>query len=121
MTKTVLVVDDSFAVRKLVSGVLAANGFLVVEAADGSQALERLDGCAPSLIITDINMPVMDGLELVRAIRATEGHRFTPIICLTTEGDDETKGEGREAGATAWIVKPFDGDRLMRAVQKLAA
>lgn len=119
MEKSVLVVDDSLAVRKLVGNILKKNGFEVVEAPDGKQALDKIEGCSPCVIITDINMPVMDGIEFIRAVRANDNYKFTPIICLTTESVDSKKEEGREAGATAWVVKPFDGERLMRAVQKV--
>jgi two-component system chemotaxis response regulator CheY len=119
--KSALVVDDSLTIRKLVATLLKRAGFEVVEAADGRIALEKLGTSVPSVIITDINMPVMDGIELIKAVRAKAALQFTPIICLTTESDDGRKNEGRDAGATGWVVKPFDPDRLMRAVEKVVA
>jgi two-component system chemotaxis response regulator CheY len=119
MSKCALVVDDSLSVRKLVGNLLKKNGFEVVEAGDGKQAVEKLDAQPLSLIITDINMPVMDGIEFIKAVRGMEAYKYTPILCLTTETDDSKKNEGRDAGATGWVIKPFDGERLLRAVQKV--
>jgi two-component system chemotaxis response regulator CheY len=121
MSKCILVVDDSLSIRKLVGNLLKKAGFDVVEAADGKQALDKLNTQPLSLIITDINMPVMDGIEFIKAVRCTSEHKFTPILCLTTETEDSKKNEGRDAGATGWVIKPFDGERLMRAIQKVVA
>jgi two-component system chemotaxis response regulator CheY len=121
MSKCALVVDDSLSVRKLVGNLLKKNGFEVVEAGDGRQAVEKLDAQPLALIITDINMPVMDGIEFIKAVRGMEAYKYTPILCLTTETDDSKKNEGRDAGATGWVIKPFDGERLLRAVQKVVA
>lgn len=118
MTKSVLVVDDSISIRKLVGNLLTKAGFQVVEATNGKDALDK--SARPlNLIITDINMPVMDGIEFIKAIRASDNHKFTPILCLTTETEDAKKNQGREAGATGWVLKPFDAERLMRAIQKV--
>jgi len=121
MNKSVLVVDDSLSIRKLVGNLLKKSGFDVVEAADGKQALEKLTADPMTLIITDINMPVMDGIELIKAVRTNDAHKFTPILCLTTESEESKKNEGRQAGATGWVIKPFDAERLMRAIQKVVA
>jgi two-component system chemotaxis response regulator CheY len=120
MPATILIADDSKMMRAMVRGALQADLHRVVEAPDGRQALETLDapGGAPvDLVITDVNMPEMDGLALVRALRARAQYRFTPILVLTTEGSEAMKQRGREAGATGWLVKPFDSVRLREVVQ----
>jgi two-component system chemotaxis response regulator CheY len=119
MPATILIADDSKMMRAMVRGALQADLHRVVEAPDGRQALETLDasGAPVDLVITDVNMPEMDGLALVRALRARAQYRFTPILVLTTESSDTMKQRGREAGATGWLVKPFDSVRLREVVQ----
>lgn len=120
MGKTALVVDDSATMRQMVADTLRRAGFEVIQAANGQDALRRLEG-GPEvrLVITDFNMPVMGGLALIGRLRATAGCRFTPILVLTTEASAERKAEGRAAGATGWVVKPFDPDRLLQVVNRL--
>ena len=120
MAKRVLAVDDSTSVRQLQSVVLSAAGYEVVQAVDGKDALTQLGKTTVSLILTDLNMPNLDGLGLIRAVRAGTGpHRLVPIIMLTTESQDDKKQAGRAAGATAWIVKPFTPDQLVGVVKKV--
>ncbi len=120
MSKNVLVVDDSAAIRQSVSFVLDQAGYVVVQADDGEDALTKLDGTAFALIITDVNMPNMDGITLVKRVREMGDYKFTPIIVLTTESQGSKMEEGKAAGATGWIVKPFDADKLLTVVKKLA-
>jgi two-component system, chemotaxis family, chemotaxis protein CheY len=120
MPKTVLVVDDSATMRQMVTDTLRKAGFTVVLGINGADALERIAGQSIQLVITDFNMPVMGGIALVKNLRARPEFRFTPILILTTECSDDKKGEGRAAGATGWLVKPFDPDRLIQVVRRLA-
>ena len=117
--RVVLVVDDSAYIRKLVARCLHEVGFDALEAGDGRQALAELEAHDVALIVTDFNMPVMDGLELVHAIRDGERHRFTPIVFLTTEVDEGKRREAHAAHATAWLVKPFTPERLLAIVRKV--
>jgi len=119
MAKTVLVVDDSASVRNVVTITLKSAGYDVIEAVDGEHALSILDGQRIHLIISDVNMPNMDGLSLVRATKKLAAYKFTPICMLTTEAGKEKMQEGREAGAKAWIVKPFQPPKLLDVVTKL--
>jgi two-component system, chemotaxis family, chemotaxis protein CheY len=119
VSRCVLIVDDSMTIRKLVSKVVLAAGFEVLEAGNGKEALERLQGRAVDLVITDLNMPVMDGLEFIRAVREDETRKFTPVVFLTTEIDETKKEQAREAGATGWIVKPFHPDKVMTLVRRI--
>lgn len=119
MGKKVLAVDDSKTMRDMVSFTLKGAGYEVVEAADGLLALEALGDQRVDLVITDINMPNMDGISLVKALRSNPVHSSTPILVLTTESDDSKKNEGRSAGATGWIVKPFEPEKLLKVVQKV--
>jgi two-component system, chemotaxis family, chemotaxis protein CheY len=119
MQKVVLTADDSASVRQMVSYTLKQNGYDVIEAADGMDALNKLDGRKVDMIITDLNMPNMDGLGLIRGARAKAECRFIPIIMLTTESQDSKKKEGKEAGATGWIVKPFQPEQLIAVVRKV--
>lgn len=118
MSKTALVVDDSATIRKLVSNTLKQMGFEVIEASNGKEGLERLSAGSVHLIMTDLNMPVMDGLEFIRALRAEANNKFTPVVFLTTEVDDAKKEEARSAGATGWIVKPFHPDKVKAVAQR---
>jgi len=119
MAKKILAVDDSKTMRDMVSFTLKGAGYEVIEAHDGKMALERLAGIKVDLVITDVNMPNMDGITLCKHLRADPVHRVTPILVLTTEGDASKKNEGRAAGATGWIVKPFEPDKLVQVVQKV--
>ena len=119
MAKRVLVVDDSLSIRTLETLVLKNAGFEVIEACDGEDALRKLETMPVSLIFTDLNMPKLDGVELIRTVRKSAAHKRTPIIMITTESSDAKKQEGRSAGATAWLVKPFQPDQLMAIVKKV--
>ena len=117
--KTIMTVDDSASMRQMVSLVLRGAGYAVVEAADGADGLSKLGGQELGLVLSDINMPNMDGLEFTRQLRAMPQYKFVPIVLLTTESHPEKKQEGKAAGATAWIVKPFNPEQLLNVVQKV--
>ena len=118
MSKNILVVDDSETVRQVLQLTLSNSGYNVVEAVDGAEALEKLaDMKSVDMIVTDLNMPNIDGLQLIKEIRAAGNHRFTPIVMLTTESSEEKKQAGREAGASGWIVKPFKPEQLLKVVK----
>jgi len=119
MSKAVLVVDDSTSMRQMVSFTMKEAGFDVIEGSNGQEALSRVQGKPVNLVITDLNMPVMDGMTLIRALRAKAEFKFTPILMLTTESQQEKKLEGKAAGATGWIVKPFNPEQLLQVVQKV--
>ena len=117
--KKILAVDDSISIRKSISFVLTQEGYEVVEAVDGVDGLAKAKEDKFNLVITDINMPKMDGIEMIKQIRQTEGYKFTPIIALTTENQDSKMQEGKAAGATGWIVKPFTSEKLLAIVKKI--
>ncbi len=117
MAKCILVVDDSETVRQVLQMSLANAGFDVIEAEDGVDALSKLSGAQVDMLITDLNMPNMDGLDLIKKIREEGSHRFAPIVMLTTESSEEKKLAGREAGASGWIVKPFKPEQLLKVVK----
>ncbi|ACR13326.1 response regulator [Teredinibacter turnerae] len=119
MSKNVLVVDDSSSVRQVVGLVLKNAGFDVVEACNGEEALKLLDGRKLHLIVSDLNMPVMDGITFAKHAKEMDDYKFTPILMLTTESDQEKKKQGKEAGIKAWLVKPFQPPLLLSAVSKL--
>jgi two-component system, chemotaxis family, chemotaxis protein CheY len=119
MGKRILTVDDSRTMREMVALTLRGAGFDVVQADDGINALKTLETNVVDMIITDLNMPNMDGLELVRALRAKPQFKGVPILFLTTRNSDADKNAGRAAGATGWIVKPFDPARLVQVVNKV--
>lgn len=119
MSKSILIVDDSMSIRQTVAIVLRGAGYEVVEAVDGKDAVTKLDGAKFNLIISDLNMPNMDGISFVKAAKAMPSHRFTPVIMLTTEGDEAKKIEGKEAGIRAWIIKPFQPPMLLDAISRL--
>lgn len=119
MAKTILAVDDSASIRQMVSFTLKDAGYDVVEAVDGEDALDKARNHNVSLILADINMPRMDGLTLVKSLRGLPRYRTAPILMLTTESSDVMKAQGRAAGATGWLVKPFGPKRLVEVVKKL--
>ncbi len=119
MDKKILIVDDSAVFRKVVAMNLKHGGYAVVEAVDGIDALNKIKIEKPNLVICDVNMPNMDGLTFVIKVREDENNRFIPIIMLTTESQEEKKRKGMEAGAKAWLVKPFAPEQLLSAVEKL--
>lgn len=119
MAKTILVVDDSSSVRQVVGITLKGAGYDVIEASDGKDALTKLNGQKVHLIISDVNMPNMDGISFVKEVKKLAAYRFTPIIMLTTESQEAKKLEGQAAGAKAWVVKPFQPAQMLSAVSKL--
>ncbi len=119
MGKTIMTVDDSASIRQMVNFTLREVGYNVLEAVDGKDALAKIRGATVSMVITDLNMPNMDGIELIRNLRANSAYKFIPIIMLTTESQGTKKQEGKSAGATGWIVKPFKPDQLLSVVKKV--
>lgn len=119
MMRTVLAVDDSTSMRQLVRATLQSAGYDVVEAADGQEALDYARANAVDLVISDVNMPRMDGITLIGELRALPAYRLIPMLMLTTESSQEKKMEGKRAGATGWIVKPFNPAQLLATLQKL--
>jgi two-component system chemotaxis response regulator CheY len=115
----ILAVDDSPSMRDMVRIALSAAGFEVSQAADGEEALELARKQSFDLVLSDVNMPRMDGIALIRALRAEPAYRHTPILMLTTESSPERKREGKEAGATGWIVKPFDPEQLVATMKRV--
>lgn len=120
MGKTVLVVDDSSTMRQMVAYTLKNAGYDVVEAGNGKEAVGKLNaGTKPALVVTDLNMPEMDGITLITEIRKMAAFKFTPILMLTTESADDKKKAGQAAGATGWIVKPFNPEQMLKVIQKV--
>jgi two-component system, chemotaxis family, chemotaxis protein CheY len=119
MTKTIMIVDDSASMRQVVGIALKGAGYAVLEGRDGKDALSKLTGQKVNLIISDVNMPNMDGISFVKAVKQLPAYKFTPIIMLTTESEESKKREGQAAGAKAWVVKPFKPEQLLGAIQKL--
>lgn len=119
MTKKILICDDSNSMRQMVKFTLASAGYTVAEAADGQSGLQAARMQAFDLVITDLNMPKMSGLEMTSQLRTLPGYKGTPILLLTTESSDAKKAEGRAAGATGWLVKPFDPKGLLDVVRKV--
>lgn len=117
---SVLAVDDSASMRLMLASTLRNAGYDVVEAVDGIDALEKLQGRSVDVVLTDHNMPRMDGVELTRALRGQDKYLRLPILILTTDSDERTKQAGREAGATGWLAKPFDPARLVATIRKVA-
>lgn len=117
--KRVLTVDDSASIRQMVSFTLSKAGYEVVEAVDGKDGLAKAGSSKFDLIITDLNMPNVDGIEMIVGVRKLPGYSFVPILMLSTESQAEKKDAGRKAGATGWIVKPFNADQLIAVTQKL--
>lgn len=116
MARKIMTVDDSSTVRQMLRFTLQDAGYEVIEAVDGKDALEKLQTENVEMLITDLNMPEMNGIELIRKVRRSPGNRFVPIIMLTTESQEAKKKEGKEAGASGWIVKPFKPEQLLRVV-----
>jgi two-component system chemotaxis response regulator CheY len=121
MSKTILAVDDSKTMRDMVSFTLKGAGYSVEEAVDGKDGLNKAGGKSYNLVITDVNMPNMDGITLVRELRKLPAYKSVPLLVLTTEADETKKAQGKEAGATGWIVKPFTPEKLIQVVQKVCA
>lgn len=119
MSRTIMTVDDSASIRQMVNLTLANAGYDVIEAFDGRDGAAKLDGRPVDMVITDLHMPNMDGITLIKQIRSLEQYRYIPIIMLTTESQDEKKLAGRAAGATGWIVKPFLPEQLLAVVRKV--
>jgi len=119
MAKTILIVDDSVSLRQVVAIALTSAGYEVIEACDGKDALAKLTGQKVHLMISDVNMPNMDGITFLKEVRANPVYKFTPVIMLTTEAGEDKKKEGQAAGARAWVVKPFKPEQLLVAVSKL--
>ncbi|HTP26278.1 MAG TPA: response regulator, partial [Anaeromyxobacteraceae bacterium] len=113
------VVDDSPSVRQVENMVLTGAGYDVIEAFDGKDALSKLSGSSVNLVLTDLNMPNLDGIGLIRAIRGSPTNRLTPVVMITTESQDVRKQEGKAAGATGWIVKPFTPEQLVAVVKRV--
>jgi two-component system chemotaxis response regulator CheY len=116
---SILAVDDSASMRQMVAFTLKGAGYNVIEAADGQEALEKARGHQIDLVLTDQNMPRMDGITLVRSLRAMPPFARTPMLILTTESSEEMKARGRAAGATGWLVKPFDPGKLLEVIGKV--
>jgi two-component system chemotaxis response regulator CheY len=121
MSKTILVVDDSNSLRQVMAMTLRSQGYEVVEGSDGKEGLKQLDGRKIHLIVSDLNMPNMDGMTFVKEVKKLAAYKFVPIIMLTTESDEKIKAEGQAAGLKAWMVKPFKPEQMLAAVNKLIA
>jgi two-component system chemotaxis response regulator CheY len=119
MSKTILAVDDSASMRQMVGVTLRSAGYEVIEATDGDEALEFARGRPVDLVLTDVNMPRMDGITLVAKLRGLPGYQFTPLLVLTTESSPERKLQGKQAGATGWMVKPFNPDQLLATLERV--
>ncbi len=119
MPRTALIADDSVTIRQMVSFTLRQAGFTVIEASDGQDAADRLGDQRVDLIITDLNMPRMDGIGFIRELRGRPASKHTPVLMLTTESQQVKRQEARDAGATGWIVKPFDPQKLLQVIAKV--
>ncbi len=119
MTKTILIVDDSKSIRQMVSFTLKDAGYEVIEAVDGKDALAQCNSSTVHMMITDLHMPKLDGIGLIREVRTKPSCKFIPIVMLTTESQEEKKQEGKAAGATGWIVKPFKPEQLISVIRKV--
>jgi two-component system chemotaxis response regulator CheY len=117
--QSILAVDDSASMRQMVAFTLKGAGYNVIEAADGQEALEKARGARVDLVLTDQNMPKMDGITLVKSLRGLPSYISTPILILTTESSDEMKAKGKAAGATGWLVKPFDPGKLLDVIKRV--
>ena len=119
MAKMIMTADDSASVRQMVAFTLKQNGYEVIEAVDGSDALTKLKAKKVDMLITDLNMPKLDGIGLIKGVRSSALNKFIPIVMLTTESQDSKKSEGKAAGATGWIVKPFKPEQLIAVIKKV--
>ena len=119
MSTTILAVDDSTSMRQMVAFTLKGAGYQVVESVNGQEALNKAKAQKFGLVITDVNMPTMDGISLIKELRSLPEYKFTPLLLLTTESAGDKKQQGRSAGATGWIVKPFNPDQLLATVKKV--
>lgn len=119
MSKSILIIDDSTSIRQMLGFTLRGAGYQVDEAVDGKDGLAKAQRKTYQLVFTDQNMPNMDGLTLIRSLRALPGYRTTPVLMLTTESSDAMKQQGRAAGATGWLVKPFDPNKLLEVTRKV--
>lgn len=119
MAKTVLSVDDSSSIRQMVSFTLKGAGYEVIEASDGQEGLDKAKAKTVDMVLTDQNMPRMDGLTLIKSLRAMPSYKSVPILMLTTESGDAMKAQGKAAGATGWLVKPFDPQKLLEVTKKV--
>jgi two-component system, chemotaxis family, chemotaxis protein CheY len=117
--RVILAVDDSASMRQMVRFTLESAGYKVIQAVDGVDALDFAKGSTVDLVLTDVNMPRMDGITLVRELRGLSTYKFTPMLVLTTESGQETKQRGRQAGATGWIVKPFNPEQLLSTIARV--
>ena len=120
MGQRILTVDDSRTMRDMLNHTLTGAGHDVVQAVDGQDGLDKMDSDPFDVVITDINMPVMNGIEFIKNVRSQREHASLPILILTTESSEDKKNEGRHAGATGWIVKPFDPDKLLKVIDKVS-
>jgi two-component system chemotaxis response regulator CheY len=118
MAKTILIVDDSASMRQLVTFALKDAGYDVIAAVDGKDALGKLNGTKVDMVVTDLNMPNMDGIAFIKQFRSSPAGRFTPVVMLTTESQESRKQEGKTAGASGWIIKPFTPDKLIEVIKK---
>lgn len=118
MAKTILIADDSASMRQLISFALKDAGYDVITAVDGKDALGKLNGSKVDMVFTDLNMPNMDGIQFIRELRATPANKFTPVVMLTTESQEAKKQEGKQAGASGWLVKPFTPEKLIELIKK---
>jgi two-component system, chemotaxis family, chemotaxis protein CheY len=118
---TILAVDDSASMRQMVSFTLKGAGYDVIEAVDGVDALNKAKGSNPDAVLTDVNMPNMDGIKLIEELRKLPNYKHTPMLMLTTESSGDMKGKGKSAGATGWLVKPFNPDQLLATIKKVVA
>jgi two-component system, chemotaxis family, chemotaxis protein CheY len=119
MKKLIMTVDDSASVRQMIRFTLEDAGYSVVEATDGKDAIAKLQNTSVNLIFTDLNMPFIDGIELIKTLRSSPVHKFVPIIMITTESQSDRKMQGKSAGATGWIVKPFRPEQLLEVTKKI--
>ena len=119
MAQVIMTADDSASVRQMVAFTLKQNGYEVLEAVDGRDALTKLNKQKIDMLLTDLNMPNMDGIGLIKGVRAGSLNKFIPIVMLTTESQDSRKAEGKAAGATGWIVKPFKPEQLLAVIKKV--
>ncbi len=116
---SILIVDDSASMRNMVKTTLMSAGHKVTDAADGQQALDKGKGMPFDAVVTDLNMPVMDGIELIKNLRTLPSYKYTPILLLTTESSMSKKSEGKAAGATGWLVKPFNPEKLLATIDRV--